>query len=118
MVESSGLREGGSREELRRHKDRTEEDDKDPRRGPAQQGRGDGGGVGVHAGDDVIEGGEPRGELRGLGAEDGVLGVDTANSIQRQGRRRARGAAGAATAAAPQTDSTAEDSLEKDWVCR
>jgi len=33
-------------------------------------------GVGVHAGVDVVEGGELHGELGGLGAEDDVLGVD------------------------------------------
>jgi hypothetical protein len=49
---------------------------------------GGGGGVGgVHAGEDVVEGAEARGELGGLGAEDGVLGVDGQEALRGEPER-------------------------------
>jgi hypothetical protein len=52
------------------------------------EGDGDGAdGVGVHAGEDVVEGAEARGELGGLGAEDGVLGVHGEEALRGEAER-------------------------------
>ena len=44
-------------------------------------------GVGVHVGEDVVEGGEPHGELGGLGVEDGILGVDGKEALRGEAER-------------------------------
>jgi hypothetical protein len=44
-------------------------------------------GVGVHVGEDVVEGGEPHGELGALGVEDGILGVDGKEALRGEAER-------------------------------
>jgi hypothetical protein len=52
-----------------------------------EEGVSGGGGVGVHACEDVVERLEARGELGHLGAEDGVLGVDGEEALRGEAER-------------------------------